>query len=223
MLQFHTSPPLVIFDFDGTLGDTRQNIVRTLQATMQRLGLDMCDDATCASTIGLTLFDSFRAMYPAMSVDEAHHCVATYRDIYFEDVAANIPALFPNVESTIETLHSSGAVLAVASSRSSPSLHLFLQESGLADYFSCVIGSDNVTHHKPHPEPVEIILRRLNFSPSRALVVGDMPVDILMAHNAGVRACGVSYGNATREELHRAGADHIIDNIAELLDYVVAW
>ena len=61
-------PKLVIFDFDGTLGDTRHNIVVTLQRTMSLLGLPLRSESECASTIGLTLEDSFRTMYP--EIDE---------------------------------------------------------------------------------------------------------------------------------------------------------
>ena len=57
-------------------------------------------------------------------------------------------------------------------------------------------------------------------SASDAIMVGDMPVDIAMAHSAGVKAVGVDYGNATREELLSAGADWIIDDFAMLLNIV---
>lgn len=88
---------------------------------------------------------------------------------------------------------------------------------GVADYFPCVLGADNVESHKPEPEPVLKTLRELDFKSSDAIVVGDMPVDILMAHNAGVRAVGVSWGNASREELEAAGADWVIDSMEELI------
>ena len=207
---------LVIFDYDGTIGDTRQNIIRTFQTTMRRLGLDVRDEATCAQTIGLTLRDGFLAMYPDMDGEAADRCVATYREIYFEDIDANIPELFPHVAETLRSLYNQGYTLTIASSRSSPSLRLFIERAGIADYFSYILGADNVAKHKPDPEPVLQTLRELDVEPSEAIVVGDMPVDILMARNAGVCAVGVSYGNATREELRAAGADYVIDDFAEL-------
>jgi phosphoglycolate phosphatase len=110
--------------------------------------------------------------------------------------------------------------MSIASSRSSPSLLLFLKNMGVAQYFDYVLGSDNVTRHKPEPEPVLMTLAHYGVEPSEALVVGDMPVDIEMAHNAGVRAVGVSYGNATRRELIAANADAVIDHISELIDVI---
>ena len=55
---------LIIFDFDGTLGDTRRNIVMTLQQTMQEKHLPVLDEKQCAATIGLTLKDSFKTLFP---------------------------------------------------------------------------------------------------------------------------------------------------------------
>lgn len=209
---------IVIFDFDGTLGDTRHNIVVTLQRTMQLRGLELRDEQTCARTIGLTLEDSFLSMYPTMSREEARECVTTYRDIFYQSIEELTPALFPHVKETLQWLNSRGIIMSIASSRSSPSLHLFLRNMGIAEYFPYVLGSDSVERHKPDPEPVIKTLQDLGYKASDAVVVGDMPVDIAMAHNAGVRAIGVSYGNATREELTAAGADTVVDDIAEIID-----
>ena len=63
-----------------------------------------------------------------------------------------------------------------------------------------------------------VTLRQLGFLPSQTLVVGDMPFDILMGRGAGTKTCGVTYGNASREELTDSGADYLIDDIAALLD-----
>lgn len=215
-------PRLVIFDFDGTLGDTRHNIVVTLQRTMRLRGLELRDEATCASTIGLTLEDSFLRMYSTMSRDEARECVALYREIFYESIEELSPNLFPGVVDALACLAAMDIKMSIASSRSSPSLLLFLKNMGISQYFGYVLGSDCVTKHKPDPEPVLQTLCHYGLMAEEALVVGDMPVDIEMAHNAGVRAVAVSYGNATREELERASADAVIDHISELIGAIDA-
>ena len=213
-------PKIIIFDFDGTLGDTKRNIVVTLQATMRDRGLELRTEEECARTIGLTLLDSFRVMYPTMSLGEAEACVNHYRDIFYRSIEEYIPQLFPGVSSTLEHLAEQGVAMTIASSRSTPSLLLFLKSMGVADHFSLVLGADSVENHKPHPEAVLHTLAMLGFKPSEALVVGDMPIDILMARNASVQSVAVSYGNATREELEAAGADFVIDSFVELLNIV---
>ena len=207
----------IIFDFDGTLGDTRHNIVVTFQATMRDMGLEVRSVEECVATIGLTLEDGFLQLYPTMSREEAERCVDRYRDIFNRSIEELMPQCFEGVHSTLDELHRRGVTMSIASSRSMPSLLLFMQNMGIADYFCYTLGSDSVSHHKPHPEPVLKTLEMLDLKPSEVVVVGDMPVDIAMARGASVRSVGVTYGNSTREELAAAGADHVIDSITELL------
>ncbi len=211
-------PKVIIFDFDGTLCDTRHNIIVAFRATMERLGLELRDEATCGATIGLTLRDGFRSMYPELSNAAIDYCVDTYRQIFAERREELMPELFPHVADTLEELHRRGYRFTVASSRLTDSLMLFMRHHGIDTYFEYVVGSDSVENHKPHPEPVLKTLAALNIEPTDAFVVGDMPVDIAMAHGAGVEACGVTYGNATREELEASGAEIVIDRFDKLLD-----
>lgn len=207
----------IIFDFDGTLGDTRHNIVVTFQATMRDMGLEVRSVEECVATIGLTLEDGFLQLYPTMSPEEAERCVDRYRDIFNRSIEELMPQCFEGVYSTLDELRRRGVTMSIASSRSMPSLLLFMQNMGIADYFCYTLGSDSVSHHKPHPEPVLKTLEILDLSPSEVVVVGDMPVDIAMARGASVRSVGVTYGNSTLEELVAAGADYVIDSITELL------
>ena len=208
---------LIIFDFDGTLCDTRQNIIIAFRATMERLGLELRSEAACGATIGLTLRDGFRELYPAFDDAEIDHCVDTYRAIFAERRRELMPNLFPGVSRVLEELRRRGYILSIASSRLTDSLRLFMDAHDISRHFDFVVGSDSVERHKPDPEPVLMTLKELGYRPSEAFVVGDMPVDIAMAHGAGVSACGVTYGNATRDELLAAGAEYLIDDIEELL------
>ena len=159
-------------------------------------------------------------MYPEIDEIKAKECVATYRDIFYQSIEELTPNLFEGVSDTLARLHAMDIKMSIASSRSSPSLLLFLRNMAIAKYFGVVLGSDNVTRHKPQPEPVLRSLAEYGVKPSEALVVGDMPVDVLMAHNAGVRCVAVSYGNATAEELAAVEADYIIDRFALLADII---
>lgn len=211
---------VIIFDFDGTLCDTRSNIIIAFRATMEHLGLEMRDEETCGATIGLTLRDGFKSMYPDFDDAKIDHCVETYRQIFAERRKELMPDLFPGVKETLEALRKRGYRMTIATSRLTDSLMLFMRHHGIGHYFEYAVGSDSVTHHKPHPEPALKTLAALNIAPSEAIMVGDMPVDIAMAHNAGIRAIGVDYGNATREELEAAEADWIVDSITKILSII---
>ena len=212
---------LVIFDFDGTMADTRRNIVITMQRVMRELGMPVADEKTCASTIGLPLKDCFRKIFPELTDDGAEHCAETYRQIFFANAKSLVPDMFPHVQETIDQLHTKHIKMAIASSRTSASLLGFIREMRLTDKIAMVVGSDEVTHHKPHPEPVNVILSALGIPASDTLVVGDMPVDILMGAAAGTHTCAVTYGNASVEELSAAGAEFLIEDMAEELKMVI--
>ena len=208
---------LIILDFDGTLGDTRANIVLTMRRTLDRLGYAIPDEDTIAATIGVPLEKGFEQMLPGISPADVALSAATYREIFEKYRKEMVPDLFPHVRETLEALKDSGFILTVASSRSYGSLKQFLQDMGIAPYISYVLGANSVTHAKPHPEPVLKTMADKDFSADETLVVGDMPVDILMGKGAGARTCAVTYGNASRKDLAAAGADFIIDDFSELL------
>ena len=207
---------LIILDFDGTLGDTRANIVLTMRRTLVRLGYAVPDENTIAATIGVPLEKGFEQMLPGISPDDVALCARTYREIFEKCRKELVPNLFPHVMETLDALKEAGYVLTIASSRSYGSLKEFLQEMGIAPYISYVLGANSVTHAKPHPEPVLKTMADMGFTADETLVVGDMPVDIQMGKGAGAHTCAVTYGNASREELIAAGADYVIDDFSEL-------
>ena len=209
---------LIIFDFDGTLGDTRANILLTMRMTLSKLGLPEKDDDTIGATIGIPLGEGFLQMFPDLTSEQEDLCTRTYRAIFEENKKDLVPALFPHVKETLAALKDRGYILTVASSRSSASLNGFLRDMGIADCISFVLGADNVEKAKPHPEPVLRTLAEFGVDASAAVVVGDMPVDIQMGRAAGAKTVAVTYGNASRKALEDAGADIIIDNFSKLLD-----
>ena len=208
---------LIIFDFDGTLGDTRANIVLTMRNTLERLGYAVPDEETIAATIGVPLEKGFEQMYPGLSPEDVALCASTYREIFEKNRKVLVPNLFPKVKETLAALKEAGYVLTIASSRSYGSLKEFLREMDIAPFISYVLGANSVAHAKPHPEPVLKTMEDMGFSADETLVVGDMPVDIQMGKGAGARTCAVTYGNASRAELAAAGADLIIDDFSQML------
>jgi phosphoglycolate phosphatase len=211
---------LIIFDFDGTLGDTRRNIVTTMQMTIAELHLPKRSEAACAATIGLPLAGCFRALFPDIQDEIIPRCAETYRRIFNENLQNIHPEAFPGVVETLSILHRKGFTLTIASSRSHNSLTELTLNMGIADYISYLLGADDVKEAKPKPEPVLKTLAAMHFDAGETLVVGDMAVDIQMGAHAGAKTCGVTWGNGTKAELEAAGATFIIDRIEDLIEIV---
>ena len=214
------SKGLIIFDFDGTLGDTRRNIVTTMQMTIAELHLPNRSEEECAATIGLPLAECFMTLFPDIQEELIPRCAETYRRFFNENLKTIQPEAFPGVVETLSVLHQIGFTLTIASSRSRNSLTELTRNMGIADHISYILGADDVKEAKPKPEPVLKTLANMHFDAGGTLVVGDMAVDIQMGANAGTKTCGVTWGNGTRDELVQAGADYIIDDIGELIGIV---
>ena len=222
----------IIFDFDGTIGDSQSLIVKTLQDTMRAKKLEVKSDEACAKTIGLRLDEAFVSLF-GMSAEEGLECAATYREIFLDNKKTMIVQPFPHVIETLRELHRQGFILGMASSRNHCSLDGYVKQMQLEDIFSSIVAGDDVEHVKPAPDMVFMALGEMKGMKNpvtsaeagdvedmldEVLVVGDMTFDVDMAHNAGCKACAVTYGNGTREQL--ASAEFIIDDFAELLGLV---
>lgn len=208
---------LIVFDFDGTLGDTLRLILLCNHETRRRMGAPEIPDSAIIATIGVPLRDGIRQMNPGISADEVEVWFKVYREVFASFEHTVIPELFPGVKETLAALYHSGHTITVASSRETDSLTMFLHRMGIAQYISYILGAEDVTHAKPHPEPVLKTQRELGFAPEDTLVVGDMPVDIQMGLGAGAFTCGVTFGNSSREALKEAGAHYIVDRFEDIL------
>lgn len=207
---------LIVFDFDGTLGDTLELILKCNHKTRRRMGAPEIPDSAIIATIGIPLKDGIIEMNPGISEADIPAWVKMYREVFDELKHQIVPALFPGVKETLAGLHKQGIILTVASSRGRESLKDFLQAMGIAPYFDYVLGAEDVVNAKPNAEPVLKTLEHFGIIGPECLVVGDMPVDIEMGLGAGAYTCGVTFGNSSREALAKAGAHHIIDSFPEL-------
>nr|WP_315407881.1 HAD-IA family hydrolase [uncultured Prevotella sp.] len=200
---------LVIFDFDGTLGDSQKLITDTMLATIERLNLPMRSREECARTIGLPLKECFSSIIP-MTDEQAEECAEVYSEIFNVKNVPGAVTAFPGVIETLERLSAQGILMSIASSRSHHSLAKLVEDLELSKYITYLIGADDVVEKKPGAEPVHKTLHHFNIEAHETLVVGDTEFDILMGRNAGTHTCGVTYGNGSKESLEAAKAEWIV-------------
>lgn len=210
-------PDLYIFDFDGTMGDSRRLIVKTMMDTFDHLGIVKPSVEECVKTIGLPLTDCF-AVSACLDEKKSEECAAVYREIFQVNNKPGAVKPFEGVIDTLNRLYDEGKTMAVASSRQHESLDILVEDFGITNLFSMIVGGDDVTQAKPNAEPVNLILSKLGFKPWQALVVGDAPVDVLMGRNAGTRTCAVAYGNGGIDELKASKPDYLVDKFTKILE-----
>ncbi|HET9383289.1 MAG TPA: HAD family hydrolase [Streptomyces sp.] len=214
---------VAMFDLDGTLVDSPRAIVETFAAAFEAMGVAPRAAEDVRATIGLPLEQAFATLL-GVARDDARvtEGVARYQEAFRTVILPRARSLvFPGVEEGLEELRRRGLVLAVVTSKFHASAEALLDAAGLLDRFAVLIGADDVTHPKPHPEAGQAALARCGGEPEQAVMVGDTTHDLLMARAAGFRSIAVTYGVHSRPELAAAEPSLIADSFDEVVAYLL--
>lgn len=211
---------LVIFDFDGTLADTETLITQTMMKTIEAMHLEPRSPKQIKAMIGLPLKETFTRLIP-MTDEMGERCAKLYQEIFARDNQPGVVTLFPHVRSALQTLHNAGLTLTIATSRQRFSLVQFLQDMQIEHLFSYIVTVNDVEHAKPAPDMVIQTLEHTGIDADETMMVGDAVYDIQMGVNAGVHTTAVTYGNGSRQELEASGAEHVIDDFAQLTTIIL--
>ncbi|MCH7908321.1 MAG: HAD-IA family hydrolase [Candidatus Hydrogenedentes bacterium] len=207
----------VVFDVDGTLIDSTDAIVECFLRTFRDLAVLAPTRDTIIHGISRPVEDQFRDL----TDHDPDECAAIYRTHYAE-IGCDMTVLLPRVGVGLARLAAAGLRLGIATSRSRESTEMLLEHFGVFHYFDCCIGPGQVTHPKPHPEPVLKALKLLDTATVHACFVGDTKYDINAAHAAGVRSIAVTTGYASRSELLKLCPDAVFDGIEAAIDYILS-
>ncbi|MFE9172400.1 HAD family hydrolase [Streptomyces kebangsaanensis] len=214
---------VAMFDLDGTLVDSPRAIVETFDAAFEAMGIEPRDPADVRSTIGLPLESAFGELLGVPRDDiRVVEGVARYQEAFRTVILPRARSLvFPGVAEGLEELHRRDIVLAVATSKFHASADALLSAAALRDRFAVLVGADDVTRPKPHPESGQAVLDRCGAEPEQAVMVGDTTHDLLMAQAAGIRSIAVTYGVHARSELAAADPSYIADDFDDVVAYIV--
>lgn len=205
----------VIFDFDGTLVDSKWDIAGAQVWVLRQLGIQSYEEKDLFPYIGKPLEVAFAALLPASlhaRIPDAARMYATY----YQPRSLLTTQLFPGVKETLEILHADGKCLAVASIKRSENIRRVADHLRISDLFVQLQGSEAIPR-KPDPTIIDMILEEQGWERFETLMVGDTEIDILVGRNAGIRSCAVTYGSLTREQLERYTPDFIITAFPEIL------
>ena len=187
----HLNFDLIAFDWDGTLFDSTQIIVRSIQLAVADVGGTVPSNEAASYVIGLGLMQALahaapdvpEARYPELGLRYRHHYALHQNDI----------TLFEGVLQLLLDLKERGHLLAVATGKSRRGLDEALQAVELKGCFDSSRTADE-TAGKPHPRMLHELMSEFGVKPERTLMIGDTTHDLQMALNAGCASVGVSYG-----------------------------
>ena len=210
-----------LFDLDGTLTDPKEGITKSVQHALKHFGIEEENLSRLEPFIGPPLIDSFMEFY-GFDEAKAREAVDVYRE-RFAPIGVLENNLIPGTGQMLSHAKEKGLHMAVASSKPLCFVRQILEHFGIDQYFEVVIGSELDGSGCAKEEVVEKALARLGVSSMAkeerhlcCAMIGDRKFDIQGAKAHDLTGIGVSFGYAAEGELEEAGAEYIVDNMAEL-------
>jgi phosphoglycolate phosphatase len=203
-----------IFDLDGTLIDSKMDLVNSVNAMLRETGRAQQPTEQVASYIGYgapRLITS--VLGPVATDDQRREALSIFLKHYNEQKLVQTRA-YPGVPEALHALN--GCPMAVLTNKPTRLSVDILEGLGLARFFRAVYGGDSFATKKPDPSGALTILKELGVSATESAMVGDSDVDVQTARNAGMLSIGVNYGFGQRDR-SREPADLYVDSLAELL------
>jgi AHBA synthesis associated protein len=208
-----------LFDWDGTLSDSRQALLDAWHASTQRVLGRRYPDTEADEDIVFTLPGA--EIWPAISesADQAHRLAEAFQHDYTRTSRSLKP--FPGIPEMLRDLRGRGVAVAVVTSKGRRRLEPDAERIGLSDLIDVAVCAGEAPAAKPDPAAPLAALHRLGVAPGEAAMVGDTVVDIAAASGAGTMAVGVSWGHGSADELRGAGADFVADTPEQLRDLLL--
>ena len=205
---------LLIFDLDGTLVDSAEDIARSINELRARLDHSRLRLEDVYAYIGDGVGKLLERSFPNASKEILDRAKEMYLPIYRRRLLDNTRP-YPGVTQALDALRECGCTLTVLTNKPLRESLMILEGLGLRHYFRAVHGGDSFERRKPDPMGVRRLLDDSRLSPAEALFVGDSHVDLETARNAAVRCCLVSYGIRAFEAA-ALDPDFRVDDLREL-------
>lgn len=207
---------IVIFDWDGTLCDSVEQIVVAMQTAADGCGLPVPAAASVRHIIGLSLPTAMPILFPGAPPAVQEEMREAYSRCYIA-LDQGPARLHEGALETLESLRASGFELAVATGKSRRGLDRVLRGLGMEHYFDSTRCADE-TRSKPDPLMLRQILAERRKSPELALMVGDSEYDLDMARQISMPSVGVSFGVHSPQQLAQHQPRAVIDSLLDLCD-----
>lgn len=209
----------VIFDFDGTIADTRRGVFDSIIYALTSYGYEVPDETVLNSFLGPPLHASFKKTTQC-SDEMAETLTAKYRELYTDNAMYRLH-LFEGVEEMLREMKNKGVKMAIASSKPEKFFSKLLEHLGITQYFDVVCGASLGDIHNTKQAIIARAMAELSAPEEKTLMVGDRVFDIEGAKENGIKSAGVVFGYDYTEELKTAGADFIVKTTEELLKEVL--
>jgi phosphoglycolate phosphatase len=212
---------VVVFDYDGTLFDTRPAIIHCIRRAFAACGRPMPALEAVAGAVrtGLPLQETFFVLDKNLRAERAalNEIVKTYRKIYLDE-GAPLAKPFVGARDALQDIHARGTKCVVVSNKGIAAIRQSLDKSQLSSFVDFVFGDEPGLPKKADPAILRdhVLPRYGQLQMEQMLVVGDTEIDILLAKRAGIPCCWASYGYGETERCRQLKPEYEISSIEEL-------
>jgi phosphoglycolate phosphatase len=211
--------PTIIFDFDYTLADSSGAVVACINFALEEMGGSGCPADDCKATIGLSLPDTYHALTGRQASGE----IREFQRLFIQradEIMAPATNIYAGVPELIRALYSDGYTLAIISTKFRYRICQILDRYSLTEYFTAIIGGEDVERHKPDPESLLLCLKRLGRAPEEALLIGDSLVDAETAKRGTVRFVAVLTGRTAADQFAAYQPAAVLNKVTEIGKYL---
>lgn len=209
------------FDLDGTLTDSAPGLTRAVDGALTELNLPAAGVERVSTWIGngadILIERALTWALGHVPQDDVLQDARVLLDKHYARSVDGGSLLYPGVKETLAALAAHSLPMALVTNKPTPFVAPLLQSLGIADYFSLIIGGDDVVAKKPHPAPLFLVLGKFGLLPDELVFVGDSRNDIQAAQAAGCPCIGLTYGYNYGEPIASSQPDITLDHFNDLL------
>lgn len=215
---------LLIFDLDFTLVDSSYGIVRCMNDALKDFSKELGEELRLD-------YEQIRPLIGKEPVDDhfrrfltpdKHHLVPKLVERFLQisiEVMPRYCKLMPFTKEVLTHYSEKGYGLAIVSFKKNELSDAILSFLDLRRFFEVTVGRGDAKQ-KPEPDLILLVLNKTGIDKDRAVVIGDAVNDVIAGKKAGVKTIGITTGISSKDELEKAGADYIIDNLIQLFEIV---
>jgi phosphoglycolate phosphatase len=204
---------LIVFDWEGTLGDPLGYVLHVLEQQATMLKFPPFDSDAARRCVVFGLERAVKKLFPTLALHQHERLLHAIQHALQGHHGET--CLFPGARKLIACIQQAGIHLAIATNKSSHALQRSLQTTALTSFFPITRCADHVPA-KPCPQMLEEIMAIYDIAPSSTLMIGDSVADMEMAEFAHVQGVGVDFYRQHAASLRAAGAVEVFDNYDQL-------
>ena len=212
----------IIFDLDGTLADTMDDLKTAVNATLTKLGYETRAKFELLNFINNGSRELIRRSLPT-AVQSENFIIDSAHSLFFEEYEkcfCEKTRAYTGINEALLTLKQNKFKLGVLSNKPDKFVRVIVSTLFGENTFDFVMGKSDFPH-KPDPSSALYVAKELGVKPHKCIFVGDSDIDMFTAENADMRSIGVEWGYRSTDLLLSAGANYIAKNPAEMIEYAL--